>query len=118
VGKALSRPTTVLGRRKQSAEKQNGPTKDNNASCAIGPLLGFFDASFSLDAVYEATVNLSVVGTDGFQLDDVSYLNRINSDTRAISSPRWSVRVGATLGNNVDLRDVDMTGTQAIPLLE
>jgi fumarylacetoacetate (FAA) hydrolase family protein len=38
--------------------------KDNNASCAIGPFLRFFDASFSLDAVCETTVALSVVGAD------------------------------------------------------
>jgi len=56
--------------------------KDNNASCAIGPFLRFFDAAFSLDAVCETTVSLSVVGPDGFRLDDASYMNRISRDPR------------------------------------
>ena len=56
--------------------------KDNNASCAIGPFLRFFDASFSLDAVCETTVALSVVGADGFRLDDASYMNRISRHPR------------------------------------
>jgi fumarylacetoacetate (FAA) hydrolase family protein len=56
--------------------------KDNNASCAIGPFLRFFDASFSLDAVRETTVSLRVVGPDGFRLDDVSHMNRISRDPR------------------------------------
>jgi fumarylacetoacetate (FAA) hydrolase family protein len=56
--------------------------KDNNASCAIGPFLRFFDASFSLDAVCETTVALSVVGVDGFRLDDASYMNRISRHPR------------------------------------
>jgi fumarylacetoacetate (FAA) hydrolase family protein len=56
--------------------------KDNNASCAIGPFLRFFDASFSLDAVCETTVALRVVGSDGFRLDDASYMNRISRHPR------------------------------------
>jgi fumarylacetoacetate (FAA) hydrolase family protein len=56
--------------------------KDNNASCAIGPFLRFFDASFSLEAVCATTVRLSVVGPDGFRLDDVSDMNRISRDPR------------------------------------
>jgi fumarylacetoacetate (FAA) hydrolase family protein len=56
--------------------------KDNNASCAIGPFLRFFDASFSLDAVCETIVRLSVVGPDGFRLDDVSEMSRISRDPR------------------------------------
>src|SRR4029079_14364499 len=38
--------------------------KDNNASCAIGPFLRFFDASLSLEAVCETTVRLTVIGPD------------------------------------------------------
>jgi fumarylacetoacetate (FAA) hydrolase family protein len=56
--------------------------KDNNASCAIGPFLRFFDASFSLNTVCETTVSLSVVGPDGFRLDDVSDMSRISRDPR------------------------------------
>ena len=56
--------------------------KDNNASCAIGPFLRFFDASFAFDAVCETTVRLHVAGPEGFQLDDVSHMNRISRDPR------------------------------------
>src|SRR6516165_8700459 len=56
--------------------------KDNNASCAIGPFLRFFDASLSLEAVCETTVRLTVIGPDGFRLDDVSDMNRISRDPR------------------------------------
>jgi fumarylacetoacetate (FAA) hydrolase family protein len=54
--------------------------KDNNASCAVGPLLRFFDASFDLDAVRRMTVTLSVMGPDGFRLDGVSQMDRISRD--------------------------------------
>jgi fumarylacetoacetate (FAA) hydrolase family protein len=56
--------------------------KDNNASCAIGPFLRFFDASFSFEAVCQTTIRLRVVGADGFRLDDASYMNRISRDPR------------------------------------
>jgi fumarylacetoacetate (FAA) hydrolase family protein len=54
--------------------------KDNNASCAVGPFLRFFDAGFSLAAVREMIVSLTVVGADGFRLDDISHMNRISRD--------------------------------------
>jgi len=54
--------------------------KDNNASCAVGPLLRFFDASFDLDAVRRMTVTLSVIGPDGFRPDGVSHMDRISRD--------------------------------------
>lgn len=54
--------------------------KDNNASCAIGPFLRFFDGSFTLDAVRAMTITLTVIGPDGFRLDGVSHMNRISRD--------------------------------------
>jgi fumarylacetoacetate (FAA) hydrolase family protein len=54
--------------------------KDNNASCAVGPFLRFFDASFSLDAVRRMTVALTVIGPDGFRLNGVSHMDRISRD--------------------------------------
>jgi fumarylacetoacetate (FAA) hydrolase family protein len=56
--------------------------KDNNASCAVGPFLRFFDEDFSLDALCSTAVSLSVAGPDGFRLHDVSYMNRISRDPR------------------------------------
>jgi fumarylacetoacetate (FAA) hydrolase family protein len=54
--------------------------KDNNASCAVGPFLRFFDRSFGLDAVRAMTVTLTVTGPDGFRLDGVSHMDRISRD--------------------------------------
>jgi fumarylacetoacetate (FAA) hydrolase family protein len=54
--------------------------KDNNASCAVGPFLRFFDHTFGLGAVRAMTVTLTVVGEDGFRLDDASHMDRISRD--------------------------------------
>jgi fumarylacetoacetate (FAA) hydrolase family protein len=54
--------------------------KDNNASCAIGPLIRFFDASFSLDDVRACTVELVVEGEEGFRLDGSSSMAKISRD--------------------------------------
>jgi fumarylacetoacetate (FAA) hydrolase family protein len=57
-----------------------GKAKDNNASCAIGPLLRFFDAGFGLDDVRSTTVALRVEGPDGFVLDGSSSIAKISRD--------------------------------------
>jgi fumarylacetoacetate (FAA) hydrolase family protein len=54
--------------------------KDNNASTAIGPLLRFFDADFSLDDVRRADVTLTVEGEDGFRLEGRSSISKISRD--------------------------------------
>jgi fumarylacetoacetate (FAA) hydrolase family protein len=54
--------------------------KDNNASCAIGPYLRFFDKGFSLDEVRRMTVTLVVEGEDRFRLDGSSSLAKISRD--------------------------------------
>ena len=41
--------------------------KDNNASCAVGPLLRLFDKSFSLDDVRRMDVGLTVKGAGRFR---------------------------------------------------
>ncbi len=57
-----------------------GKCKDNNASCAIGPFVRLFDASFSLDDVRRMTVRLTVEGEDGFRLDGRSSIAQISRD--------------------------------------
>ena len=57
-----------------------GKAKDNNASCAIGPFLRFFDAQFTLDDIRQTTVSLSVAGTDGFSLEGASSIAKISRD--------------------------------------
>ncbi len=54
--------------------------KDNNASCAIGPLLRLFDDSFGLDDVRRMEVALTVTGDDGFVLEGHSSIARISRD--------------------------------------
>jgi fumarylacetoacetate (FAA) hydrolase family protein len=57
-----------------------GKAKDNNASCAIGPFLRFFDDGFGLDDIRRCTVTLRVEGTDGFVLDGSSSIAMISRD--------------------------------------
>ena len=54
--------------------------KDNNASCAIGPFIRFFDTAFSLDDIRQTTVTLRVEGEDGFVLQGSSSIARISRD--------------------------------------
>ncbi|WP_426435189.1 fumarylacetoacetate hydrolase family protein [Bradyrhizobium genosp. P] len=54
--------------------------KDNNASCAIGPLLRLFDQTFSLDDVRKMDVGLTVKGADGFVLEGHSSISKISRD--------------------------------------
>lgn len=54
--------------------------KDNNASCAIGPMIRLFDETFSLDDVRQAELDLKVEGTDGFVLDGHSSMKEISRD--------------------------------------
>jgi fumarylacetoacetate (FAA) hydrolase family protein len=54
--------------------------KDNNASCATGPLIRLFDDSFGLDDVRQMEVKLSVRGTDGYLLEAVSDMTQISRE--------------------------------------
>jgi fumarylacetoacetate (FAA) hydrolase family protein len=57
-----------------------GKAKDQNASCALGPFMRFFDATFSLDDVRAAIVSLKVEGEDGFLLEGGSSMAKISRD--------------------------------------
>lgn len=57
-----------------------GKAKDNNASCAIGPLIRLFDDSFTMDDVRVADVSLLVRGTDGYVLQGASTMREISRD--------------------------------------
>ena len=63
-----------------------GKAKDNNASCAVGPFLRFFDDSFSLSDVRQTTVTLSVEGPDRFRLAGESSISRISRDPEELVS--------------------------------
>jgi len=57
-----------------------GKAKDNNASCAIGPFIRLFDATFTIDDVRRAVVRLEVDGEDGFKLRGSSSMSLISRD--------------------------------------
>ena len=66
--------------------------KDNNASCAIGPLLRLFDASFSLDDVRKLEIGLTVRGADGLCARGPFVRSARSAVIRPISWPRPSGR--------------------------
>jgi fumarylacetoacetate (FAA) hydrolase family protein len=57
-----------------------GKSKDNNGSCAVGPFIRLFDASFGLEDVRRTTVSLRVEGEDGFVLRGASSMSEISRD--------------------------------------
>jgi fumarylacetoacetate (FAA) hydrolase family protein len=60
--------------------------KDNNASCAIGPFIRLFDATFSLDDVRAQEVELLVKGEDGFVMRGSSSMKRISRDPQDLAA--------------------------------
>jgi len=57
-----------------------GKAKDNTASCALGPFIRLFDATFTLDHVREAVVELAIEGPEGFRLSGRSTMKDISRD--------------------------------------
>ncbi|MDH3713952.1 MAG: fumarylacetoacetate hydrolase family protein [Gammaproteobacteria bacterium] len=57
-----------------------GKSKDNNASCAVGPFLRLFDQTYSIDDVRQAEIDLEVTGRDGFRLLGHSSMKEISRD--------------------------------------
>ena len=57
-----------------------GKAKDNNASCAIGPFIRLFDASYSIDDVRTAELDLTISGEDGYVLNGKSSMKEISRD--------------------------------------
>lgn len=58
--------------------------KDNNASCALGPLIRLFDQRFDLERVRSLEVGLRIKGKDGFHLETVSEMARMSRDPEAL----------------------------------
>ncbi len=57
-----------------------GKAKDNNASCAIGPMIRLFDAGFGIDDVRRAELTLTVEGPEGYVLNGRSSMKEISRD--------------------------------------
>ena len=68
-----------------------GKSKDNNASCAIGPFIRLFDGKFGIDDVRQAELALEIAGTDGFVLEGASSMSRISRDPLDIVNHAWGV---------------------------
>lgn len=66
--------------------------KDNNASCAIGPMIRLFDADFTLDDVRRSELDLTVTGKDGFVMRGHSSMGEISRDPEDL--------VGQTIGRH------------------
>lgn len=69
-----------------------GKAKDNNASCAIGPMIRLFHDAFTLDNVRRAELDLTVKGEDGYVLKGHSSMKEISRDPADL--------VGQTLGRH------------------
>lgn len=67
-----------------------GKAKDNNASCAIGPMIRLFDDAFSLDDIRYASVSLEVEGADGFLVREVSEMSQISRDPQELVAQAYS----------------------------
>lgn len=57
-----------------------GKAKDNNASCAIGPFIRLFDEKFNIEHVRRSDLNMTVTGTEGFEMKGGSSLSKISRD--------------------------------------
>jgi fumarylacetoacetate (FAA) hydrolase family protein len=57
-----------------------GKAKDNNASCAIGPFIRLFDATFTMDHVRQAVLELEIVGPENYRLEGKSTMAEISRD--------------------------------------
>jgi fumarylacetoacetate (FAA) hydrolase family protein len=57
-----------------------GKSKDNNASCSIGPFIRMLDEGFTLDDVRRAVIALEVVADDGYRLEGSSSMAQISRD--------------------------------------
>jgi fumarylacetoacetate (FAA) hydrolase family protein len=63
-----------------------GKAKDNNASCAIGPIIRLFDAHFGIDDVRQCELTLTVQGPEGFVMQGRSSLSQISRDPLDLAS--------------------------------
>jgi fumarylacetoacetate (FAA) hydrolase family protein len=87
-----------------------GKSKDNNASCAIGPFLRLLDDTLALDQLRGTTIRLSVRGDDGFALSGTSSMAEISRDVADL--------VAQTIGPNHQYPDGLMLfcGTMFAPI--
>src|SRR5690606_32096300 len=54
--------------------------KDNTASCSLGPFIRLFDATFTIDDVRQANVDLLIEGKDNYRLEGTNVMGQISRD--------------------------------------
>jgi fumarylacetoacetate (FAA) hydrolase family protein len=59
--------------------------KDNNASCALGPFIRFFDDTFSIEDVNTTEIMLEVEHDDGFHLNGGSNMRKISRSPASLA---------------------------------
>lgn len=86
-----------------------GEAKDNNASCALGPMIRLFDEGFHLADVTRLEIGLRIVGQDGFLLEDGSSMSEMSRSLEEL--------IGHTIGAHHQYPDgfVLFTGTLFAP---
>jgi len=57
-----------------------GRSKDNNASCALGPFLRVLDEAFGLNDLRGAEIRLTIDGPEGYRLEGASDMAQISRD--------------------------------------
>ena len=67
-----------------------GRAKDNNASCALGPFIRLFDATFALEDLRQLVITVRVDGPDQFVLEDSSSMAKISRDVTDLASQTLS----------------------------
>ena len=91
-----------------------GKAKDNNASASIGPLIRFFDDSFTIDQMRRCVLSLRVDGPEGYVMKGSSRLDQISRDYTDLASqmlnknhqyPDGAVLYTGTLFAPIDDRD-------------
>ncbi len=60
--------------------------KDNNASCALGPFIRFFDSGFSIEDVKSMDITLEVEHNDGFHLKGASNMRKISRSPESLAA--------------------------------
>ncbi len=63
-----------------------GEAKDQNGSCAIGPMVRFFDGSFRLEDVENCEVSLRITGEDGVTTGGANRMAEISRSPRELAA--------------------------------
>jgi fumarylacetoacetate (FAA) hydrolase family protein len=63
-----------------------GRAKDNNGSCALGPFIRLLDEHFTLDDLRRTRIDVTVSGTDGFEVKGGYDLTEISRDPVDLAS--------------------------------